>query len=105
VAGIILSKFVEDNVGNDEASEDQMSWITRIDENRWKAQNQQMKRAQIESDDNEKWTTLKNGDFVLLQRFETDVNRSLKLEPRWEGPCKLGDISYHGKSRRFDIIQ
>jgi hypothetical protein len=29
VAGIILSKFVEDNVGNDGASEDQMSWITR----------------------------------------------------------------------------
>jgi hypothetical protein len=43
--------------------------------------NQQMKRAKIESDDNEKWTTLKNGDLVSLRRFETDVNRSLKLEP------------------------
>jgi hypothetical protein len=53
-----------------------MSWITRMDENRWKAQNQPMKHAQIESDDNEKWTTLKNGDLVFLRRFETDVNRS-----------------------------
>jgi hypothetical protein len=101
MAGIIISKFVEDNVGNDWASEDQMSWITRMDGDRWKAQNQQMKRAQIESDDNEKWTTLKNGGLVLLRRFETDVNRSLKLEPRWEGPYKLGDISYHGKSGRL----
>jgi hypothetical protein len=85
-------------------SEDQMSCITHIDENRWKAQNQQRKRAQIKSDDNEKWTTLKNGDLVLLRRFETDFNRSLKLEPRWEGPYNPGDISYHGKSGRlFDI--
>jgi hypothetical protein len=54
VAGIILSKFVGDNVGSGRASEDQMSWITRMDENWWKAQNQQMKRAQIESDDSGK---------------------------------------------------
>jgi ribosomal silencing factor RsfS len=100
VAEIIFSKFVEDYVGKGGANEDQMSWIPRIAENRWKGQNQQMKRAQIESDDNKKWTTLQNGDLVLLL-FETDVNQSLKLEPHWEGPCKLGGISYHGKSGRL----
>jgi hypothetical protein len=33
MARIILSKFVEDNVDNNGESEDQMNWITLMDEN------------------------------------------------------------------------
>jgi len=46
----------------------------------------------------------RNGDLVLLRRAALDNRRDKKLEPRWEGPFRLNDIAYHGRSGRlFDL--
>ena len=42
----------------------------------------------------------KEGDLVLLRRFSTDQYHGRKLEPRWEGPYRLADVAFHGRSGR-----
>ena len=39
---------------------------------------------------------LREGDLVLLCRFEVVKHHGLKLEALWEGPYQLVDVSYHG---------
>jgi hypothetical protein len=51
------------------------------------------------------WTPLIEGDLVLLRRFRVVAHHGLKLEPLWEGPYRLVEMSYHGKSGRLqDLI-
>ena len=38
---------------------------------------------------------------MLLRRFMADKHHGRKLEPQWEGPYKLADITHHGRSRRL----
>jgi len=40
----------------------------------------------------------RNGDLVLLRLAALDNRRDKKLEPHWEGPFRLNDIAYHGRS-------
>jgi hypothetical protein len=46
----------------------------------------------------------KEGDLVLLRRAALDNRYDKKLEARWEGPFRLGNIAHHGRSGRlYDI--
>lgn len=51
-----------------------------------------------------RWTSPKEGDLVLLRRFELDAQRGRKLEARWEGPFILVDVAHHGLSGRLKDI-
>ena len=48
-----------------------------------------------------RWGEPKEGDLVLLRRFATDQYHGRKLEPRWEGPYRLADVAFHGRSGRL----
>ena len=52
-----------------------------------------------------KWTPLEEGNLVLLRRFEAEKHHGMKLETQWEGPHRLVDMSYPGKSGRLQDIQ
>jgi hypothetical protein len=42
---------------------------------------------------------------VLLRRAARDNRYDKKLEARWEGPFRLGNLAYHGRSGRlYDLI-
>jgi len=43
----------------------------------------------------------KEGDLVLLRRAALDNRYDKKLEARWEGPFRLGDLAHHGRSGRL----
>ena len=47
------------------------------------------------------WTPLEEGDLVLLRRFDVEKHHGMKLESQWEGPYRLSDLAYHGKSGRL----
>lgn len=46
------------------------------------------------------WEAPKEGDLVLLRRFQTDKQHDHKFDPRWEGPYILTDVSWHGRTGR-----
>jgi hypothetical protein len=47
----------------------------------------------------------KKGDLVLLRRAALDNRYDKKLEARWEGPFRLGNLAHHGRSGRlYDLI-
>ena len=48
-----------------------------------------------------RWKEPTEGDLVLLRRFATDQYHGRKLEPRWEGPYRLADVAFHGRSGRL----
>ena len=48
-----------------------------------------------------RWKEPKEGDLVLLRRFATDQYHGRKLERRWEGPYRLADVAFHGRSGRL----
>ena len=52
-----------------------------------------------------RWQKLRDGDLVLLRRFEGDKHKGRKLEAKWEGPYLLGDVSWHGRTGRLIDIQ
>ena len=37
----------------------------------------------------------------MLRSFATDQYHGRKLEPRWEGPYRLADVSFRGRSGRL----
>lgn len=43
----------------------------------------------------------KEEDLVFLRRAAPDNRYNKKLEARWEGPYRLGDIEHHGRSGRI----
>ena len=43
----------------------------------------------------------KDGDLVLLRRFSAEKYHARKREPQWEGPYRLADVAYHGRSGRL----
>ena len=43
----------------------------------------------------------KDGYLVLLRRAALDNRYDKKLQARWEGPFRLGDIAHHGRSGRL----
>lgn len=51
------------------------------------------------------WEPPTDGDLVLLRRFEVDKQHGRKFEPRWEGPYRLEDIAWHGRSGRLKDIR
>ena len=57
----------------------------------------------LENEDGQ-WERLTDGNLVLLRRFEIDKHKGRKLEARWEGPFRLSDISWHGRSGRLRDI-
>ena len=48
-----------------------------------------------------RWQEPKDGDLVVLQRFSAEKHHGRKLEPQWEGPYRLADVAYHGRSGRL----
>jgi len=47
----------------------------------------------------------KEGDLVLLLRAALDNRYNKKLDARWGGPFRLGNIAHHGRSGRlYDLI-
>jgi hypothetical protein len=50
------------------------------------------------------WDKLQEGDLVLLRRFEIDRHKGRKLEAQWEGPYRLTDLSWHGRSGRLQDL-
>ena len=48
-----------------------------------------------------RWQEPKDGDLVLLRRFSAEKHHGRKLEPQWEGPYRLADVAYHGRSGRL----
>ena len=59
----------------------------------------------LEQNSDGKWTPLEEGDLVLLRRFEIDKHHGMKFEPQWEGPYRLVQLAYHGRSGRLQDIQ
>ena len=52
-----------------------------------------------------RFPALKDGDLVWLRRAALDNRYDKKLEARWEGPFRLGDLAFHGRSGRlYDLI-
>ena len=51
-----------------------------------------------------RWEEPKEGDLVLLRRFGADQHHDRKLEPRWEGPYRLADVAFHGRSGRLEDL-
>ena len=43
--------------------------------------------------------------MVLLRRFEIEKHHGMKLEPQWEGPYRLVQMAYHGRSGRLQDLQ
>ena len=43
----------------------------------------------------------REGDLVLLRQAALDNRYDKKLEARWKGPFRLGDIAHHGRSGRL----
>ena len=43
--------------------------------------------------------------MVLLHRFEVDKHKGSKHEAKWERPCLLGDIAWHGRTGSLIDIQ
>ena len=58
----------------------------------------------IERESDGKWTTLCEGDLVLLRRFDVGKRHGQKLETQWEGPYRLVDMAYHGRLARLQDI-
>ena len=52
-----------------------------------------------------KWEPLEEGDLVLLRRFDMEKHHGMKLEPQWEGPYRLVQMAWHGRSGRLPDIQ
>jgi hypothetical protein len=53
---------------------------------------------------NAQWTSPESNDLVLLWRFEVDAAHRWKFDTRWEGPYRLGDVSFHNRTGGlFDI--
>ena len=50
------------------------------------------------------WTSLKEGDLVLVRNFEVTKNLGRKLDAQWEGPFRLVDVSRHQKSGRLQDL-
>ena len=47
----------------------------------------------------------KERDLVLLRRAALDNRYDKKLEPRWEGPFRLSNLTHHGRSGRlYELI-
>ena len=59
----------------------------------------------IEQESDGKWTTLCEGDLVLLRRFDIEKHHGQKLETQWEGTYRLVDMAYHGRSASQQDIQ
>ena len=79
--------------------------FTSIDEARETAASKTTQAADaIEQQSEGRWTPLEEGDLVLLRRFEIEKLHGQKLEPQWEGPYRLFDMSPHGRSARLQDI-
>ena len=59
----------------------------------------------IKPESDGKWTTLCEGDLVLLRRFDVEKHHGQKLETQWEGTYRLVDMAYHGRSASQQDIQ
>jgi len=84
----------------------QMERLAKIEERRAEAAEKMVSQAERKTANQKevRFQAPKEGDLVLLRRFLIDQRRGNKLEPRWEGPYRLGDLAWHGKSGRlYDI--
>ena len=76
--------------------------LARLEENRQQGQEQIVAAAEWQAEReerrNRKGVALQEGDQVLLKRFDVAKNLGMKLETRWEGPYRLTELAYHGKS-------
>ena len=48
---------------------------------------------------------LREGDLVLLRRFQVTKHHGLKLESQREGPYRLVEMSYHQRSGRLQDLE
>lgn len=61
-------------------------------------------REEREAEKDWKGEELRDGDLVLLRRFDIARHHGMKLEKQWEGPYKLTDMAYHMNSGRLRDI-
>ena len=83
--------------------------LARLEENTQQGQEQIVAAAEWQAEReerrNRKGVALQGGDLVLLKRFDVAKNLGMKLKTRWEGPDRLTELAYHGKSGRLrDLI-
>ena len=83
--------------------------LARLDENRQQGQEQMVAAAEWQATKEEgkdqTGVTLVDGDLVLLKRFDVARSLGIKLESKWEGPYRLTELAYHGRSgRRWDLV-
>jgi len=78
--------------------------LAKLDEIRRHALAKNVNEAERLENEDGQWERLTDGDLVLLRRFEIDKHKGRKLEARWEGPFRLSDISWHGRSGRLRDI-
>ena len=78
--------------------------LAKLDEMRAEAVKRYLREAERSEQEEGQWEKLVEGDLVLLRRFEIDKHKGRKLEARWEGPFRLSDISWHGRSGRLRDI-
>ena len=84
----------------------QFERVTKIEERRAEAAEKIVEQAEekMSRQKEVRFQAPGEGDLVLLRRFLLDQRRGNKLEPRWEGPYRLGDLAWHGKTGRlYDI--
>ena len=80
--------------------------FSSIDEARGTAEAKTTRAADaIERTSDGKWEPLEEGDLVLLRRFDVEKHHGMKLEPQWEGPYRLVQMAWHGRSGRLQDIQ
>ena len=83
--------------------------MTNLDENRELAREQTVAMAQ----EREEWeqekdmvgVELRQGDLVLLRRFQVAKHHGHELESQWEGPYRLVEVSYHKQSGRLQDLE
>ena len=80
--------------------------FSSIDEARGTAEVRTTQAADaIEWNSDGKWEPLEAGDLVLLRWFDVEKKQGMKLEPQWEGPYRLVQMAWHGRSGRLQDIQ
>jgi hypothetical protein len=78
-----------------------MDHLDRIEEKREAAALNLMHYEKTAAKEKARWDAPKDGDLVLLRRMALDGRKTDKLEARWEGPFRLGDLAHHGRTGRL----
>ena len=83
--------------------------LTNLDEKRELARKRTvamaLEREEREQEKQMVGVELRQGDLVLLRRFQVAKHHGLKLESQWEGPYRLVDVSYHQRSGRLQDLE